>query len=464
MIIRIDLPAPPSIFTRPTSMDDSNSTPLYNMSVILKETGLKADTLRAWERRFGVPNPARTAGGHRQYSKKDIATVQWLLARQREGMSISKAVQLLNHLQDLGQDPVAEMVASAQVVQPIMNLGQANQLDDLRNAWVEACLQFDEISAEQILTQAFALFPAEMTCTGVLQKGLAQIGAMWCDGTGSVQQEHFASAMALRRVHCLIAATAPPTRNERIIVACPPHENHTFTPLLLTLLLRRRGLPVRYLGADVPINQLAETITLINPRLTLFSAQQLNTAATLLDVSRTLAEHDQLVAYGGCIFNLQPRIQDRITGHFLGADLAIAIETIEGLLHHSRPAPVVVPRSSAYDVTLRVFAQKRAAITAEVFAQIPEGAMPPAVVQSACESLSSNIAAALKLGDMTLLGEEITWVSEILQHRTRDGSYLKSFLQLYAEAMERQLGDDGRIVSEWFERLLSHPEREMLTG
>jgi DNA-binding transcriptional MerR regulator len=431
-------------------MEKLNDTPLYNMSVVLRETGLKADTLRTWERRFGVPNPARTAGGHRQYSKKDIATVQWLIARQQEGMRISKAVQLLNHLQDLGQDPVAEMISPSQIVQPVMNLGQVSQLDDLRNAWVEACLQFDEISAEQILTQTFALFPVEMACPEILQKGAAEIGAMWCNGSISVQREHFASALALRRVHSLIAATAPPTRNEDIIVACPPHEDHTFAPLLLVLMLRRRGLPVYYLGANVPVEQLLDTIIKIRPALTVFSAQQLATAATLRDVARTLGEHDKPVAYGGRIFNLRPRVQDRMPGHFLGADLAIAIETIEDLLHHSRPMPAGVPRSREYDETLRVFAQKRAAITAEVFAQIPDGLMPPAVVQIACESLSSNVAAALKLGDMTLLGEEITWGSGIIQNHTLNGSYLKSFLQLYGEAVERQLRNKGRIVSEWF--------------
>ena len=313
-------------------MAELDSTPLYNMSVILRETGLKADTLRAWERRFGVPNPSRTAGGHRQYSKKDIATVQWLLTRQQEGMRISKAVQLLGHLQDQGQDPVAEMLASKQDVQPVIHLGAANQLDDLRDAWVAACLQFDESSAEQVLTQAFALFPVEIICTRVLQAGLAQIDELWHQGDGSAPQARYALALALRRVHCLIAAAAPPTRSENILVACPSHEQHTFTPLLLTLLLRRRGLPVTYLGADVPTEQLIEAMSLINPRLTIFSAQQLSTAATLLEAARAFAERDKAVAFSGSVFAQHPQIRERIPGHYLGPNLTTAIETIAGLL------------------------------------------------------------------------------------------------------------------------------------
>ena len=453
-LIHVDFLALATTFTRPTSMDELDSIPLYNMSVILRETGLKADTLRAWERRFGVPGPARTPGGHRQYSEQDINTVQWLLARQQEGMRISKAVQLLQHLQDQGQDPVAGVASLPQAVQPVIDLSQANRLDDLRHAWVDACLQFDETSSEQILTQAFALYPTEMACIEILQKGLAQIGVLWCEGASSIQQEHFASALALRRVHSLIAATAPPTRSDNIIVACPPREVHTFSPLLLTLMLRRRGLPVHYLGADVPLDQLIDTIAQIKAKLTIFSAQQLSTAATLLEVSRMLAKHDKPVAYGGRIFNLHPRIRDRMPGHFLGADLAVAIETIEGLLHHSRPTPVAALRSSDYDKTLRVFEQKRAAVTATVFDGVPHDIMPPSVLLTACDSLGVNIAAALGIGDMTLLGDEMAWIAGVLQNRPINESFLRSFLQLYAEAVESQLGDDGRIVNEWFGSVL----------
>jgi DNA-binding transcriptional MerR regulator len=435
-------------------MEDLNNTPLYNLSVVLRETGLKADTLRAWERRFGVPNPARTEGGHRQYSEKDIATVQWLLARQQEGMRISKAVQLLNHLREQGQHPIKDSASPSTAVQPLVNLSQMNQLDDLRDAWVEACLQFDENRAEQILTQAFALYSVEIACIELLQNGLAQIGAMWYDGSSSVQQEHFASALALRRVHSLIAATAPPIRNEDVIVACPPHEDHTFAPLLLTLMLRRRGLSVHFLGANVPLDQLIDTIVQIKANLTVFSAQQLSTAATLFDVSSDLAKHGVMIAYGGRIFNLLPQIQEVIPGHFLGSDFSDAINSIEALLRQPQTNPNGVTPSPEYGRTHRLFEQKRAAITAEVFAQLPDGVIEPVIVQLACENLASNIAAALRLGDMKLLGDEISWVTGMLQNRASNDTHLRMFLELFARAAAHQLGPDGRIVNAWFEKLL----------
>ena len=72
-------------------MDD---TPVYNLKAVVLETGLKPDTLRAWERRYGLPTPNRSDGGHRLYSERDIQVLKWLVARQQAGLSISRAAEL----------------------------------------------------------------------------------------------------------------------------------------------------------------------------------------------------------------------------------------------------------------------------------------------------------------------------------------------------------------------------------
>src|SRR5512144_2011880 len=89
-----------------------STTPAFNLKAVLKETGLAADTLRAWERRYGLPTPDRTAGGHRLSSQRDIETLKWLTARQAEGLSISRAVDMWNEQTASGTDPLA---GSAQI-------------------------------------------------------------------------------------------------------------------------------------------------------------------------------------------------------------------------------------------------------------------------------------------------------------------------------------------------------------
>ncbi len=267
----------------------NHDTPTFNLKAVVRETGLKPDTLRAWERRYGVPEPDRSGGGHRLYSQQDINTIKWLLARQDEGMSISRAVGLWRSIIEEGRDPFqVSPVAPAVEAPSLVSIRPGDTVIELRHAWINACLDFDERRAEMVLNQAFSYYSPEVVCFELLQKALSEIGNGWYVGEVSVQQEHFASALAVRRLDALLAAAPAPTRAGRIIVACPPGESHTFSPLLVTFLLRRRGWDVVYLGANVPTYRLQATIETTRPALVVFSAQTLDTAATLLHVAHYL--------------------------------------------------------------------------------------------------------------------------------------------------------------------------------
>ena len=80
---------------QPPSIAQLSAAPVFNTKAVALETEVPPDTFRAWERRYGVPRPQRTAGGHRLYSERDIAIIRWLRDRTAEGMNISHAVMLL---------------------------------------------------------------------------------------------------------------------------------------------------------------------------------------------------------------------------------------------------------------------------------------------------------------------------------------------------------------------------------
>src|SRR6185503_12166927 len=205
-----------------------STTPAFNLKVVLKETGLTADALRAWERRYGLPVPQRSAGGHRLYSQRDIETIKWLMKRQAEGLSISRAVDLWNEQLTSGTDPLAGSVQTGLPNTPTVPAQYSfdTTIDALRTHWIEACLNFSESTSEQLLNQAFSMFPVETVCINILQEGMSEIGNLWYENRASVQQEHFASSLAIRRLDALLAATPAPTRNITILVGCVPDEWH----------------------------------------------------------------------------------------------------------------------------------------------------------------------------------------------------------------------------------------------
>lgn len=434
-----------------------DKTPTYNLKVVVNETSVKPDTLRAWERRYGLPTPERTDGGHRLYSEYDIEVIKWLLARQDEGLSISRAVKLWRSIRKEGRDPFREPGISTPEPSSLhktdFQVGEA--LLELREAWVHACLAFDETKAERVLTQAFALYPPETVCIELLQKGLAQIGEQWYNDEASVQQEHFASALAMRRLNTLLAAAPAPTRNGRILIGCPPHEDHTFAPLMLTLMLRYRGWDLLYLGANVPQARFEATIQSIKPHLILLTAQTLHTAATLAEIAFSIQHQNVPLAFGGSIFNRIKDLRYRIPGHYLGNDFTTAVETVETLLTTKSVTPRVFQVPESYQESLRYYRRQQAMIEARVWQALQENDMPYEHFANANIHLSRDIVAALTFGDMEFMGAEIAWVEKLLLNYNMPLSLLRLYLHMYYEVARDTLDERGAPVVEWLEKASS---------
>jgi MerR family transcriptional regulator, light-induced transcriptional regulator len=430
-----------------------STTPAFNLKVVLKETGIAADTLRAWERRYGLPMPQRSAGGHRLYSQRDIETIKWLIKRQAEGLSISRAVDLWNEQLASGSDPLADSVPSSLVTSlgvPIQYQSPDTTVISLRARWIEACLNFSESSAEQTLNHAFSLFPVEAVCIEVLQKGMSEIGDLWYQNRASVQQEHFASSLAMRRLDALLSASPAPTRSQMVIVGCPPDEWHTLTPLLLSLLLRRRGLNVLYLGANVPVSQFSDTVKDARADLVVLIAQQLTSAATLQQTALVLSNQKISVAFGGRTFNLRSDLADSIPGYFLGPELNTALEEIEVILSGKIKQRQPRAASQAYINMQQAFVSKRAQIAMTVRDSLEPLSISSEDIETGIHFLGENITAALQLGDMELVSAEVDWLEGLLQSRGAPDGQLGHFMQAYGHAVDKHINGQGKPILEWF--------------
>ena len=430
----------------------TSGEPLFNLKAVVQQTGIKPDTLRAWQRRYGLPSPRRSAGGHRLYSHRDIDTIKWLTARQQEGLSIKRAVEQWRQIEAQGRDPLQETAATPGAVAPPLHAG-GEALEKMQCDWLDACLAYDEQQATLILNQAFALYPPETVAVELLQRAAAQIGEGWYRGAVTVQQEHFCSAQIVRRLEALVLAAPPPSRPGRILVACPPEEVHVIGPLLLTFLLRRRGWEVIYLGANVPIDRLETTVSVTKPRLAIMTAQQLHTAATLAEAAIVLHGEGVPLAYGGLIFNRQPPLRNRVAGHFLGEVLEAAPQVVESLMAAPHPVPAAEPVSEAYHQALDRFQKRQALIEARAVQILNAAGFAHNHLTVANRELSLNIGAALALGDMKLLGTDIAWIRGLLENRLVPDDALFDYLGAYSQAAADQLGPEG-LIAGWLGELL----------
>jgi methanogenic corrinoid protein MtbC1 len=425
--------------------------PAFNLKVVLKETGIAADTLRAWERRYGLPMPQRSAGGHRLYSQRDIETIKWLMKRQEDGLSISRAVDLWKEEAASGLDPLAgSSSTAATALVPVQYQAANATLDSLRARWIEACMDFSESTAEQILNQAFSMFPVEAVCLEILQRGMSEIGERWYQNRANVQQEHFASALALRRLDALLIGSPAPTRNQTIVVGCPPDEWHTFTPLLLSLLLRRHGLNVIYLGANVPTEQFSNTIQSLRANLVVLVSQQLTTAATLQQTSLILSSKNIAVAFGGRIFSIHAGLSKSIPGYFLGGNLSEAVENIETILG-KKSAPLHPPEvaSPIYVAAHQAFTSRRSQIELTVRQLLDPLSIGPENIKTGMHFLGDNITAALQLGDMSHVSTEVDWLRMLLKSHDTPPQQLIHFMEVYSRAVDQNINGQGQPIFEW---------------
>ncbi len=433
-------------------MTDNLNAPLYNIKAVVEETDLKPSTIRAWERRYGLPRPRRTRGGHRQYSRRDIDTLFWLVARQEEGMTISHAVKLWRALNDQSGDslPDPALVSSADFVTEAV--AEPNtEITKLREEWIAACLSFDRAEAEQALARAFALFPPEVVCVQLLRAGLSQIGNLWFQGEVSIQQEHFASAMSMQRLEMLIAATPPPARQERIVIASAEDDFHVFSPLLFTFLLRRRGWEVLYLGADMPAAALEEMVVQVEPHMLIVTAQQLSTATSLLEVTAVLSDRDILIGYGGAAFNMMPQLRKRIPAHFLGPSIEGAVTVVERLIQRRASNPSAASDLS-FDEALVQFKRRRSQIESDIWRIFTSKGKGTEQLAAMNQELAGIIAAALTFGDGDILGSDMQWIDYMAKNYRTSESEARAYLTTYSKAAEVHLDGPAKIIAGWLRK------------
>lgn len=429
--------------------------PIYNIKAVVSQTGLNPATLRAWERRYGFPHPQRTEGGHRLYTARDIETLKWLIARQEEGVSISHAIELWRSYAERGEDPVQRKreLATGPTDQLVVDL-EGVQIDQLRRAWVTSCLSFDREMAEQVLSRAFAQYDPETVCFEVMRKGLAEVGDGWYDGQVTVQQEHFTSALSVKRLELLIAATPPPSHPERIVVATAPGDYHIFSSLLVTFLLRRSGWDVVYLGADIPVDDLEATIAQIRPALVIVSAQLLHTAATIKEIAQALQTQPVTLAFGGLVFNKMPELQKLIPGHFLGKTLEKAVHRAAGLIGQPGSDLQWTAPSETYQRALTQYRERRALIESHVWGTFIATNRPIEYLAAINHDIALTIEAALKLGDVNLLDNDITWIEYLLMSYRQPRSSIIDYFRAYYQAARIHLAEPAEAVVGWLSRLI----------
>ena len=285
--------------------------------------------------------PERSDSGYRLYSDRDIAIIRWLKAQVDAGMSISQATSWLQTLIDGAAKASGEAATlpdlsgrTQEPVAPPTRLDVQN-FATLQARLLDALLGYDELEAEQVLASAFALYPIEHVGEYVILPAMVDIGDRWHRGELAITREHYATNYLLQRLAAILRLVPNARSGAALWIGCAPGEQHEMGALLLAIYLRRAGYQVRYLGRNLPDDDLIAEIRRHNPAMVLLSASGLDAATNLRYLCEKLVQVEQprpILGYGGRIFNQHNELRNEIAGIFVGATALEAVETVGELL------------------------------------------------------------------------------------------------------------------------------------
>ena len=266
-------------------MDTPDGSPVLRIGELSRRLGVSDHVLRAWEARYGLLQPVRSAGGFRLYSEADALRVRRMQAHLADGLSAAEAARAV-----LGQDSRADGRAGGTDRVPTTE-------SELSGALRQALDAFDEPAAQAILDRLLSDLSLTAVLRDVVLPYLTELGERWERGTASVAQEHFATNVIRGRLAGLARGWGN-GHGPRAVLACPPGELHDLALMVFGIVLHRSGWRIDYLGMDTPLTELTRTVTARHPALVVIAATLPETLRPLAAQLTALAQRAPLAVAG----------------------------------------------------------------------------------------------------------------------------------------------------------------------
>lgn len=223
----------------------------YSIKELESLSGIKAHTLRIWEKRFNLLNPKRTETNIRYYSDEDLRKILNVSILTSNGVRISEVASF-------SEDEMRKAIMEIND-QELVNLKRVNEL-------IIAMSEYDEKRFNQLYDRYVADFGFETTFTDVIYPYLEKVGILWLSGEVQATQEHLISALIRAKLICATEDLPFPEKAKKsAILFLPEGEYHELGLLFFNYLLRKHGIKSYYLGQSSPLRQTINLIDDIQP-------------------------------------------------------------------------------------------------------------------------------------------------------------------------------------------------------
>ncbi len=230
----------------------------FRIHTVSELTGVPEPTLRAWERRYGIPKPERSASGYRLYAASEVEQVRDLRRLCDEGMAAAEAAKVV-----LAQRTTA--AASAPVVPP-----HAAAVERI----LAAIRRFDDAELDQELRKLLFLGTSVTILDEVVTPLLYEVGRLWHAGELSVAEEHLASQRIGTLLRDLVRLSPGALSEQAVVLASFADDEHDLGLLAMALRFSGWGLRPVFLGARTPPGAIRSAVAAMRPALVALSVTQ----------------------------------------------------------------------------------------------------------------------------------------------------------------------------------------------
>jgi len=225
---------------------------LYTIKDLERLSGVKAHTIRIWEKRYGIITPNRTDTNIRRYDDEDLKSILNIAILRDNGYKISEIANFSNK-------ELSEHVLSFST-NPRHYSTQINNL-------ILAMIELDDRKFDKIITNSTVRVGFEETILHVVYPFLEKIGVLWQIGSINAAQEHFVTNLLRQKLLVALDGQMSGTHPEskRFMLFLPEKEYHELGLLFFAYIVRKNGHKIIYLGQSVPMNDVIEVAKLKEP-------------------------------------------------------------------------------------------------------------------------------------------------------------------------------------------------------
>lgn len=243
----------------------------YSIREIESLTGIKAHTIRIWEKRHNLINPERTETNIRLYSDEDVKHILNVSTLYNHGYKISKIAKL----------------SPQQVSQKIHEISRHDSVQNsvFIDRLTVCMIEYDEKGFHELLTQSIKQHGFENTILRIVYPFLRKVGVLWLSNHIHPAQEHFISNLIRQKLAVATDSIPYPSVDhpKQAVLFLPEGELHELGLLFYNYLLRTKGYRTYYLGQSVPLKDVIKTVSDVQPDLIVCSLSFVQSDSQLSD-------------------------------------------------------------------------------------------------------------------------------------------------------------------------------------